>query len=316
MSIAAPEAPALPFAFFELSVVRSRLVSPSMMRVTLGGARLSDFVSGGRDQRVKLFLPHPHQSAPVVPTECGADWFPAWRAMDAGERAVMRSYTVRELRREPDELDIDFVLHGLDSESAGSAGGIRSAAGTTCAAGPAARWAAHARPGDRVTVFAPTVRDNAAVDFRPPDGTDWVLLSADETALPAVAGILDWLPAGTPVKALLEVPHAADKQPLPSAANTDVTWLVRDEAPTGVARGQVALDALRAAELPAGARPYAWIAGEAGTVKTLRRHLVQERGFDRKAVKFTGYWRLGSAEEQLVEEAVAGNPVNPVNEGD
>ena len=41
---------------------------------------------------------------------------------------------------------------------------------------------------------------------------------------------------------------------------------------------------------------YAWLAGEAGVVKTLRRHLVQELGIDRRAVAFMGYWRLGRAE--------------------
>lgn len=41
---------------------------------------------------------------------------------------------------------------------------------------------------------------------------------------------------------------------------------------------------------------YAWLAGEAGAIKTLRRHLVAERGVDRRAVAFMGYWRLGRAE--------------------
>jgi NADPH-dependent ferric siderophore reductase len=41
---------------------------------------------------------------------------------------------------------------------------------------------------------------------------------------------------------------------------------------------------------------YAWLAGEAGVIRTLRRHLVAERGMDRKAVAFMGYWRLGRAE--------------------
>src|SRR5690606_22020123 len=44
------------------------------------------------------------------------------------------------------------------------------------------------------------------------------------------------------------------------------------------------------------ARIYAWLAGEAGAIKTLRRHLVSERGVDRRAVAFMGYWRLGKAE--------------------
>jgi NADPH-dependent ferric siderophore reductase len=40
----------------------------------------------------------------------------------------------------------------------------------------------------------------------------------------------------------------------------------------------------------------AWLAGEAGVIRTLRRHLVGERGVDRKAVAFMGYWRKGRAE--------------------
>ena len=41
---------------------------------------------------------------------------------------------------------------------------------------------------------------------------------------------------------------------------------------------------------------YAWLAGEAAAVRAMRRHLVGERGIDRRAVAFMGYWRLGRAE--------------------
>ncbi|MFF2031731.1 siderophore-interacting protein [Arthrobacter sp. NPDC058192] len=48
---------------------------------------------------------------------------------------------------------------------------------------------------------------------------------------------------------------------------------------------------------PAGALPfYAWIAGEAASVKELRRYLVRNVGIDRKQVAFMGYWRQGKAE--------------------
>lgn len=288
MSTAAPEAPALtvPFHFFDLHVVRSRRMGPTVLRITFGGEDLTGLTSGSRDQRVKLFLPHPGQEVPVVPTEAGTGWFPVWRAMDPEVRAVMRSYTIREQRREPaQEIDIEFALHG-DS-------------------GQASHWAARALPGDRVTLLGPAVADNGGVDFRPPAETDWVLLSGDETALPAIAGILSWLPPGTPAKVWVEVPHADDIRSLPTAADADITWLVR--ANTDAHRTDFAVDSLRSAVLPDGT-PYAWLAGESGTVKALRRHLVKERGFDRKAVKFTGYWRLGATEEQLVEEAVSSAP--------
>ncbi|WP_433186299.1 siderophore-interacting protein [Actinoallomurus sp. CA-150999] len=273
-------ATAAPFRFFDLHVVRTRSLGPSMVRITFGGERLTALAAGGRDQRFKLFLPHPHQDAPVVPVDAGEEWFARWREMDPAVRAVMRSYTVREQRRAPDELDVDFALHGDG--------------------GPASRWAAQALPGDRVVVLGPTTPDNGGVDFRPPPGTDWVLITGDETALPAVAGILAWLPAGTRAQVWLEVPHAADVRDLPTEADAEVTWLVRDGAAPGLV-----LDAVRAATLPAGT-PYAWIAGEAGGVRALRRHLVGERGLDRRAVVFTGYWRRGATEEDLLAEAVAG----------
>jgi NADPH-dependent ferric siderophore reductase len=273
-----PATTTAPFRFFDAHVVRAEHLGPTMTRITFGGEQLAGFVSGGRDQRFKLFLPHPHQRIPVVPTE--EDWYARWRVMDPGDRAVMRSYTVCEQRRE--EFDVEFALHGSGATS-----------------GPAARWAAGARPGDRVTVLGPAARDNGGVDFRPPEGTGWVLLTADETALPAVAGILAWLPAGTRARAWIEVPHAEDLRQLPTEADAEVTWLVRDGAPHGLVPS-----AVRAAELPTGT-PYAWIAGEAGVVRTLRRHLVGERAFDRRAVTFTGYWRLGACEEDLLTEAAA-----------
>lgn len=270
-----------PFRFFDVHVVRTERRSPSVLRVTFGGPRLAELASGGRDQRFKLFLPQPHQSAPVF-TDTGDGWYAAWRAQDPAERPVMRSYTIREQRRDPDEFDVDFALHDHG--------------------GPACRWAAAARPGDRLSVLAPAVEDNGGVDFRPPPGTDWILLTGDETALPAVAGILSWLTPGTRAKVFLEIAHPDDRQPLPTFADADVTWLVRDAATA--AHSEPTLDALRAADLPEGT-PYAWIAGESGTVKAVRRHLVRERGFDRRAVKFTGYWRRGATEEELIAELTA-----------
>ncbi|WP_369356216.1 siderophore-interacting protein [Streptomyces sp. cg2] len=277
-----------PFRFFDVRVARTRRLGPSMVRITFTGERLAELASGGRDQRFKLFLPQPHQSAPVF-EDTGDGWYATWRAQDPAERPVMRSYTIREQRPHLGEFDVDFALHGADDPA--------SAAG-----GPASRWALAARPGDRLTVLAPAVADNGGVDFRPPPGTDWILLTGDETALPAIAGNLAWLSPGTVAKVWIEIGHEDDRRALPSFADVEVTWLVREHA--GPGRGEPVLDALRAADLPEGT-PYAWIAGEAGTVKAVRRHLVRERGFDRRAVKFTGYWRRGATEEDLIAELTA-----------
>ncbi|MFH9004649.1 siderophore-interacting protein [Streptomyces afghaniensis] len=278
---------AAPFRFFSLQVVRTRRLGPSLVRVTFGGPDLHAFHSDGRDQSLSLFLPHPGQPEPVVPLELGDGWWQGWRELPDDVRAVMRSYTLRELRRDPDEIDIDFALHGVEP-------------GASVQAGPASRWAARAAAGDRVLLLGPAVADNRAIRFRPPEDTDLVVIWGDETAVPAASAIVESLPAGTRARVWLEVPHAADIQDLVTEADAEITWLVRDEE--GREGSAMVLDALREAQLPPAERPYVWIAGESGCVKELRRHFVRERGIDRRRVTFVGYWRRGVSEEQLRAE--------------
>ncbi|MEW1775015.1 siderophore-interacting protein [Streptomyces sp. NPDC086777] len=268
---------AAPFRFFSLQVARTRRLGPSLVRVTFTGADLAHFHSHGRDQSLSLFVPAEGCTEPVVPVELGEGWWQGWRDLPDDVRAVMRSYTLRELRRDPDEIDIDFVLHGVGP-------------GAAVPAGPASRWASRAAAGDRVILLGPAVADNRAIRFRPPADTDLVLVWGDETAVPAATAVLESLPAGTRVRAWLEVPCAGDVQDVVTAADAEITWLVG---------GHDALAEIRTARLPSHAHPYAWIAGESGRVKELRRHLVGERGIDRRRVTFVGYWRQGLTEEQL-----------------
>ncbi|MCX4860037.1 siderophore-interacting protein [Streptomyces canus] len=268
---------AAPFRFFSLQVVRTRRLGPSLVRVSFTGEDLRHFFSDGRDQSLSLFLPAEGRTEPGVPVELGDGWWQAWRELPDDVRAVMRSYTLRSLRRNPDEIDIDFVLHEP--------------------AGPASAWAARACAGDKVQLLGPAVADNRAIRFRPPEDTDLVLLWGDETALPAVSAILEALPAGQRARVWLEVRDAGDIQDLATEADAEITWLVAEE--TGAACSPTALGALRDARLPDAERPYAWIAGESGCVKELRRHFVRERGIDRRRVTFVGYWRQGMTEEQL-----------------
>ncbi|WP_329250285.1 siderophore-interacting protein [Streptomyces sp. NBC_01478] len=270
---------AAPFRFFSLHVVRTERLGPSLVRVSFGGDDLACFFSDGCDQSLSLFLPQPGQREPAVPYELGDGWWQGWRELPDDVRAVMRSYTLRALRRGPDEIDIDFVLHEP--------------------AGPASRWASRVCAGDRVVLLGPAVADNRAIRFRPPQDTDLVVVWGDETAVPAVSAILEALPAGTRARVWLEVQHAGDVQELVTASDAEVTWLVRERE--GGEGSPMALGALRAAQLPSAERPYVWIAGESGQVKALRRHFVGERGFDRRRVTFVGYWRQGLSEEQLRE---------------
>ncbi|QES54789.1 NADPH-dependent ferric siderophore reductase [Streptomyces venezuelae] len=288
MTATASDAPAVAhFRFFELEVLRTRRLGHSFLRVTFGGESLAGFRSGGFDQSLSLFLPASGQEHTVLPSTDEDTWFGAWRGMPDEERPVMRSYTVREQRRTPegaDEVDIDFVLHGDSS--------------------PASRWAGQAVAGRRIMAIGPAVSENKSVRFQPPADTDEIWMYADETALPAAAAILDRLPAGTRVRAWFEVPHEEDRLDLRTDAVADITWIVREGH--GAERTDRVLDALRADGPASAEAPYAWLAGESGTIRAVRRHFVQERSVDRRAVRFTGYWRLGASEEQLLAEAYAG----------
>ncbi|MGW4751409.1 siderophore-interacting protein [Streptomyces chartreusis] len=279
---------AAPFRFFSLQVVRTRRLGPSLVRVSFAGEDLRHFFSDGCDQSLSLFLPHPGQTEPQVPIELGDGWWQGWRELADDVRAVMRSYTLRALRRNPDEIDIDFVLHGIEP-------------GAATPAGPASRWASRAAAGDRVLLLGPAVADNRAIRFRPPQDTDLMVIWGDDTAVPAVCAILETLPAGTRARVWLEVHDAGDIQDLTTEADAEITWLVQEGA---CAEGSpMALDVIRDAGLPAAEHPYVWIAGESGSVKALRRHFVTERGVDRRRVTFVGYWRQGLSEEQLREQA-------------
>jgi NADPH-dependent ferric siderophore reductase len=258
-----------------LQVLRTHLVTPRMTRVTLGGDELAGFPGDGPDQRIKLFFPMPGQRRPAMPRASSGG--PVW---PPGEpRPVIRSYTVRRFDAAAGELDVDFVLHG--------------------AHGPAAAWAAAAEPGDWVGVSDPGGR------YRPDPTAQAHLVIGDESALPAIATVLEALSAGgvatgvvsagvdsagVPVEVFIEVADVAEEQPLPTGAGTRVHWLHRG----GRAAGQPLIEAVTSAELPPGVDPgrcQAWLSAEAGAVRDIRAHLLDERGLTRRMVYATGYWR-------------------------
>ena len=248
-----------------LQVLRTHLVTPRMTRVTLGGDELAGFPGDGPDQRIKLFFPMPGQRRPAMPRASSGG--PVW---PPGEpRPVIRSYTVRRFDAAAGELDVDFVLHG--------------------AHGPAAAWAAAAEPGDWVGVSDPGGR------YRPDPTAQAHLVIGDESALPAIATVLEALSAGgvsagVPVEVFIEVADVAEEQQLPTGAGTRVHWLHRG----GRRPGQPLIEAVTAAELPPGVDPgrcQAWLSAEAGAVRDIRAHLLDERGLTRRMVYATGYWR-------------------------
>jgi NADPH-dependent ferric siderophore reductase len=92
--------------------------------------------------------------------------------------------------------------------------------------------------------------------------------------------------AGAGHHAVIEVDTAEDRIPVEG----DVTWTYRHGTPAADSPGL--LEALRGLDLPE--EPgVAYLAGEARTVQSLRRHLVTERGWPRRAVLTKPFWAPG-----------------------
>ncbi|MET0434405.1 MAG: siderophore-interacting protein, partial [Cellulomonas sp.] len=178
-----------------LHVLRTERVSTGFIRVTLGGGDADRFAPMGYDQWFRLFIPVADEaSLSRLPNRLDTLAYLRYLTISRTRRPVLRNYTVRAHRAQGPqgpELDVDFVVHGSVED------------GTS---GPAATWAQTCAPGDAVAILDEGLTFPAAAVH------DHVLLVADETGLPAVAGVLASLPPHTRGTAVVEVAHDDDRQ--------------------------------------------------------------------------------------------------------
>lgn len=248
---------------FPITVRHRRPVSANTHRFTFTAPEFGDFDPLGPDEFFALVIPRPGTVLPDLRVGDGEDIREILPTIDEAIRPDVRWYTVRAHRPEAAEVDVDIVLHG---ES-----------------GPASRWATHATVGDVVGF-----REGNAPYLAPGDQPQ--LLVADETALPALAAILESLDGAAEAIVLAEVPHAEDEVPIDSPV--PIRWFHRGTA----APGSEVLAAL-ATLVEQGLPPlgYAWLCGEKEIAVQGRRLLVNQAGVDPESIMFSGYWRLGEA---------------------
>jgi NADPH-dependent ferric siderophore reductase len=187
-----------PPPFRHVTLVGREVLSPRLVRLTLGGPQLDGLDPGLPAASVRLLLPRPD----------GLE-LPAWNGNEFrhtdGTRPALRTLTPLALDPVAHELEVEVVLHGE---------------------GPLSTWAADAPPGAQAAVSG-TGR-GYAVDAEAPA----FLLAGDESAIPAIRTLLPALPATAALTVLIELAHADARVDLPAA----VTWLdLPDGAPPGAA---------------------------------------------------------------------------------
>jgi NADPH-dependent ferric siderophore reductase len=252
-----------------LAVLRREQLSAHMVRIVAGGPGFTDYVNNDFvDRYVKIVFPQPGVNYPQP-----LDLWAIRETMPREQWPHTRTYTVRWVDTAAGELAIDFVVHGDEG-----------------LAGP---WAAEAKPGDSLIFTGP------GGGYNPDPDADWYLLAADEAALPAVAAVVESLPAHARGLAFLEVGSEADVQEIAAPAGLELVWLQRGDVPAGESSQLV--DAVRNAAWPDG-RVNVFAHGERGYMKGLREVLFRERGLDRSQVSLSGYWAKGRVEDVFQAE--------------
>lgn len=246
-----------------LSVVSKEQLNSHLVRLVLGGPGFDDLrYNDFTDKYVKLLFADPEHGLEPPYDLEGL------RETNPEALPTRRTYTVRSVDHMAKQLTIDFVVHGAD--------GI---------AGP---WAAAAAPGDIIVAVG------AGGGYRPDPATEFHLLVGDLSALPAIAAALEAMSEDARGAAIIQIPDAGGHLELSHPAGVDVRWIEAAAASDALLRAVGAVET--------SGKIQAFVHGERGAVKALRRHLTDERGLGREALSISAYWALGRAEDAFQAE--------------
>jgi NADPH-dependent ferric siderophore reductase len=264
-SLAGRVRPARPQAV--LTVVSRERLSPHTVRITAGGPgfdalRMNEFT----DKYAKIIFVDP--SLGLTPPY---DLAALRESLRPDQQPVTRTYTLRRADAERQQVTIDFVVHGDE--------------------GIAAPWAAHAEPGDVLTM------SGAGGAYRPDPDYDWHLLAGDESALPAICSALEALPADARGLAYLETSDPGEYLDAKPPAGVEISWLHRSEPGS---QPRLLADTLLAGPWLSG-RADVFAHGERESMKAIRAALKSRLG-DGDQVSLSGYWAYGRTEDAFQSE--------------
>ncbi len=246
-----------------VSVKRVVDISPNLRRITFTGEDISNFPPFCPGAHIKVFLPLPHQTTPQLPTQSskGNTW------ADKSAKPIIRTYSVRKIRTQLEEIDIEFVLHGEHS--------------------PASGFAIQAKVGDVLGLSRPSGPDPMVPD------ADFFSITGDLTALPAIAAMLEAMPSNQKGQVRVAVLEKEDCIPLIKPEGIQVKYYIRDNA-------SLIRDVLEHSATQVGAiqhKVHYWIAGEEGLVVPIRQFLLKEMMVVKMNLYAIPYWREDLKEE-------------------
>jgi NADPH-dependent ferric siderophore reductase len=247
--------------------------APNYARVVLGGDGLQGFEARAEtDSYVNVAIP-PKGATYAAPFDLAE-----LKELPREQRPFRRRYTVRRWDEAAGELTLDVVVHGDD----GAGGG----------------WVARAQLGDALVFTGP------AGGYSPDPVADWHLLVGDESVVPAIAASLEAMPDGAPVIVRVVCDGPDHEIELSSPGALDLAWAHRTGGTTDDAG--LLLRAVEDVAFPAG-RAHAFVHGEAGEARAVRKHMLAGRGLDPSQLHCSPYWRRGLDDEAWRQVKAAWN---------
>ena len=188
-------------------------------------------------------------------------------------KPVSRTYTLRNIDAANNQVVIDIANHGLN--------------------GPGSRWANEAKIGDRIGVSMKSKKKDLAPK------TDFILLAADLTGLPAISTIIESLSANTKGIVCVEVPTENDIHTIETKANLECKWIINPEVGNGTALHTL----VKKQNLPKRkeGKRFAYIAGESKSVKEIKSFFKDDLEWKKDEFYCTSHWKAGKAEKNALE---------------
>lgn len=237
-------------------------ITPELRRITFHSPAIQDYPDECPAAHIKIFLPQPGQQQPTLPTI--SDKGPLWP--ENAIKPIVRSYTVRYVRPHLGEIDIEFVLHGDH--------------------GPASRFAQQAQIGQTIGISypgGPCLLTESRHNF----------LVGDNTALPAIASLLEAMPSHNEGHVFILINNEAAKIELIKPQNIQIHWYIGDSD----SQTLKLIAEFKQITLPQ-KECYFWLAGENDLVIQLRNYL----NYNREQIYAVPYWRKGLGEEQYHQQ--------------
>ncbi|MEM9280006.1 MAG: siderophore-interacting protein [Pseudomonadota bacterium] len=243
-----------PVNFLELSLKKREEIFPGIIRLTLSSDGLQNFPKDGL--HVKLMHPKNTTEHPVWPG-VAPNGMTVW---PKGEDELhVRYFTIRNVRVDAGEIDIDVVQHK---------GGMIS------------DWAYSAAVGELIGIMGP---GGGSV----PDVAGNLLLAGDETALPAIARILEELPSGQKGKVVAAAPNLETLHSYLPSSNMEYHSL---ETASFRAECENFIEGLYTADIPP---DYAWFGGEFSNANDIRKIFKEKFGLSKGKQLSVSYWEMG-----------------------